>query len=274
MRRLDAAARALTLVAALAGGATCAVAFAQQAADPLAVGRQMLAEDNPGELWIERGRALFVQKRGPRNVSLEQCDLGLGPGKLEGAAARLPRYFADTDRVQDLESRLLTCMVELQGFDRAAIAKSAISPAGSEGSDMEAIALYVTSRSNGMKMDVSLAHPKEREMYKAGEYLFYRRSGQTDFACVQCHGAPDKRIRLQDLVNMTDTRQIQDVVATWPAYRGGHYVVRTMQWRLYDCFWQMRLPELSYLSDVSIALTTYLHYRGNGAVIKVPGFKR
>ena len=43
-----------------------------------------------------------------------------------------------------------------------------------------------------------------------------------------------------------------------------------MQWRLYDCFWQMRLPELSYLSEASIALTTYLHYQGNGAVIKVP----
>jgi sulfur-oxidizing protein SoxA len=47
-----------------------------------------------------------------------------------------------------------------------------------------------------------------------------------------------------------------------------------MQWRLYDCFWQMRLPELKYASDTSIALTTYLQVRGNGAVINVPGFKR
>lgn len=267
--------RVLALVAALACGVLSGAAVAQRASqDPLAVGRQMLAEDNPGELWIDRGKALFHQPRGPRNASLEQCDLGMGPGKLEGAAAHLPRYFADTDKVQDLESRLLTCMVELQGFDRAEIARTAISPAGSNGSDMEAIALYVTSRSNGMRMDVALAHPREREMYKAGEYLFFRRSGQTDFACVQCHGASDKRIRLQDLVNMTDRKQIQDVVATWPAYRGGHFVVRTMQWRLYDCFWQMRLPELGYASDVSIALTTYLHHKGNGAVIKVPGFKR
>jgi sulfur-oxidizing protein SoxA len=73
---------------------------------------------------------------------------------------------------------------------------------------------------------------------------------------------------------MTDKKRIQEVVATWPAYRGTHFVVRTMQWRLYDCFWQMRLPELNYTSDTSIALTTYLHYQGNGAVIRVPGFKR
>ncbi len=57
----------------------------------LSVGRKMLMEDNPGELWIDQGKALFQQKRGPKNVSLEQCDFGMGPGKLEGAAARLPR---------------------------------------------------------------------------------------------------------------------------------------------------------------------------------------
>ena len=262
-------------IAAIAFAFVSAVAIAQGGAgDPLAVGRKMLAEDNPGELWIDKGKQLFFETRGPKNTSLEQCDFGLGPGKLDGAATRLPRYFSDTDKVQDLESRLLTCMVQLQGHKREEIVRRAISPAGSNGSDVEALALYITSRSNGMKMNVALSHQKEYDMYKAGEYLFHRRSGQTDFGCVTCHGEAGKRIRLQDLVNMTDQKQIQEVVATWPAYRGAHFVVRTMQWRLYDCFWQMRLPELTYASDTSIALTTYLHYQGNGAVIQVPGFKR
>jgi len=240
----------------------------------LSVGRKMLMEDNPGELWIDQGKALFLQKRGPKNASLEQCDFGMGPGKLEGAAVRLPRYFADTNRVEDLESRLLTCMTQLQGFDRAQLIKQAISAPASRGSDIEALALYVTSRSNGMKVNVSLGHQKEYDMYKAGEYLFYRRSGQTDFGCVQCHGEPDKRIRLQDLVHMTSKAGAQEVAATWPAYRGAHYVVRTMQWRLNDCVWQMRLPDLKYATDYSIALTTYLNRQGNDAVMQVPGFKR
>ena len=265
--------RLIHLVAAACLAAATAAAYAQSN-DPLGVGRQMLEEDNPGELWIDKGKELFRQKRGPKNASLEQCDFGLGAGKLEGAAAQLPRYFADTDKVQDLESRLVTCMVELQGFKREELIKRAISPAGSSGSDIEALALYITSRSNGMKMNVSLRHQKEHDMYKAGEYLFFRRSGQTDFGCVTCHGEANKRIRLQDLIHMTSKEGVQGVVSTWPAYRGGHYVVRTMQWRLYDCFWQMRLPELSYISDTSIALTTYLNYQGNGALIKVPGFKR
>src|SRR5882672_2994516 len=103
---------AILLACSIAWG----VALAQgKAEDGLAVGRQMLAEDNPGELWVQRGQKLFHERSGPKQASLEQCDLGLGAGKLEGAFAHLPRFFADTDKVQDLESRLLTCMVELQG---------------------------------------------------------------------------------------------------------------------------------------------------------------
>jgi L-cysteine S-thiosulfotransferase len=260
-------------------GAITAFAFSftlggAQAADPLAVGRQMLMEDNPGDLWVDQGKKIFHQKRGPKNASLEQCDFGLGAGQLDGAAARLPRYFEDTDRVEDLESRLLTCMTKLQGFNRKELIKKAISRPRSKGSDIEALALYVTSRSNGMKVNVSLSHQKEYDMYKAGEYIFHRRSGQTDFACVQCHGEAGKRIRLQDLVHMTSKAGAQEVAATWPAYRGAHYVVRTMQWRLNDCVWQMRLPDLKYGTDYSIALTSYINHKGNDAVVRVPGFKR
>ena len=275
MRRCGPGATTAALAAAAAGLLLLAGAALGQGkpADPMAVGRQLLAEDNPGELWIQRGESLYREKRGPRQATLEQCDFGLGPGKLEGAFARLPRWFADSGMVEDLESRLLQCMVELQGLDRAAVMRTRFSNLDSA-SDLEALATYVASRSNGMKMDVRLDHPREREVYKAGEYLFFRRSGPTDFACITCHGDDGKRIRLQDLPNMTDRRQMQAVVAGWPAYRGTHSTVRTMQHRLYDCNWQMRLPDLGYVSDMSIALTSYLNYQGNGAVIRVPGVRR
>lgn len=241
--------------------------------DSLEVGRKMLAEDNPGELWVERGKRVFAEPRGPKRASLEQCDFGLGPGKLEGAYAALPRYFSDTDKVQDLESRLVTCMVNLQGFKSEDLAKTAMGNLD-QMSDMEALAAYIASRSNGMKMNVRLSHQKEYDLYKAGEYIFFRRNGPTDFACVTCHGDNGKRIRLQDLPNMTDPKQMQETVSTWPAYLGTQSNLRTMQWRLKICFWQMRLPDLPYLSDLSIAITSYLNYQGNGAVIQVPGVKR
>lgn len=260
-------------------GGIAAIAFiclsgGGHAADPLAVGRQMLAEDNPGDLWVLRGEKLFHEKRGPKQASLEKCDFGLGPGKVEGAYAQLPRYFSDTDKVQDLESRLLTCMVELQGFKREDIVKNRFGNLDRM-SDMEALVSFIGSKSNGMKMNVSLSQQKEYDMYKAGEYIFYRRNGPLDFSCATCHTENGKRIRLQDLPNMTDPRQMQAVVATaWPAYRGTQSTVRTMQHRLFDCNWQMRLPDLGYASDMSVALTTYLNRSGNGGVIDLPGVRR
>ena len=99
-------------------------AFAQTASDGIAQYRALLADGNPAELWEAKGEALWTKPRGPKNASLQQCDLGLGPGVVKGAFVTLPRYFNDTARVQDLESRLMTCMQSLQGFDAAVIAKT------------------------------------------------------------------------------------------------------------------------------------------------------
>lgn len=247
---------------------------AQNGPDGLAVGRQMLAEDNPGELWVERGGRLFHAKRGPKQQSLERCDFGLGPGKIAGAYAQLPRYFADTGKVQDLESRLLTCMVDIQGFSSDDIVKGRFGTLDSD-SDMEALVSFIGAKSNGHKMAAPLKHVKEREVYKAGEYLFHRRSGPLDFSCATCHTDEGKRIRLQELPNMTDAKQVQTVVGTgWPAYRGTQATVRTMQHRLYDCNWQMRQADLGYVSDMSVALTSYLNHRGKGGTIQLPGVRR
>src|SRR5262245_61300667 len=134
--------------------------------------RQMLAEGNPAELFEAKGEELWKAKRGPKNVSLEQCDLGLGAGVVKGAYAQLPRYFPDTDRVEDLESRLVTCMVALQGFKREDAAKNPFSAPG-RASDLEALASFVASESKGMKLAAPLRHPREVEAFRIGEQLFY-----------------------------------------------------------------------------------------------------
>ena len=108
--------RGLLVSTALAAG--LGAAQAQDAtAEAIAKYREMLQDGNPAELYEMKGEELWKQKRGPKNVSLEQCDLGKGPGVIKGAFVELPRFFKDTGRVQDLESRLVTCMETLQGFD-------------------------------------------------------------------------------------------------------------------------------------------------------------
>jgi len=265
-----------TIRAALAAAAiACAVplALAQSAADEIEKYRQALQDGNPAELWEARGEGMWKQPAGPKNASLERCDLGKGSGVVKGAYAEMPRYFADADRVMDLESRLVWCRVALQGMTEADAKRN---PFGSpeRKADMEALVAYVTSESRGIKMNVSLDHPKMREAYAVGEKIFFFRGGPHDFACATCHGEDGKRIRLQDLPNLTSKAGAQKGYTTWPAYRVSQGELRTFQWRLNDCFRQQRFPELEFTSPASVALTTFLAYNANGAAFDAPAIKR
>ncbi|MEK6245279.1 MAG: sulfur oxidation c-type cytochrome SoxA [Pseudomonadota bacterium] len=265
-----------TLLAA-SGAAAALFAAAQvhpqSAVDEIAKYRQQLQDGNPAELWEARGEGLWKQKRGPKNASLEQCNLGKGPGVVKGAYAELPRHFADADRVMDLETRLVHCMVTIQGMKPEDATKRTFG-SGSNRSDIEALTAWITSESKGVVMNVALRHAKEKEAYKLGEKIFYFRGGPHDFACATCHGESGKRIRLQDLPNLTEKAGAQLGYTTWPAYRVSQGELRTFQWRLYDCFRQQRFPELIFGSEASIALTAFLARNANGAAFNAPAIKR
>ena len=269
---------AAMVVTSLAGVLVASTSSAQSASTDATIKeiekyREALSDGNPAELWEARGEDLWKKKRGPKNASFEQCDIGLGPGIVKGAYTVLPKYFADTDKVEDLESRLVTCMVMLQGFKYEDAKKN---PFGSpeRKSDMEALASYISGASRGMKLNVSIKHPKEIAAYKVGEALFYRRAGSHDFSCANCHSDQGKRIRLQSLPILVDPKEAQSIYTTWPAYRVSLGTVRTMQHRLFDCYWQMRHPQLDYVSDTATALMVFMAKYANGGEVNAPALKR
>jgi sulfur-oxidizing protein SoxA len=258
------------VVAAILAAATCA--FAQSAGDGIAKYRAMLADGNPAELWQAKGEALWKEPRGPKHASLERCDLGMGAGVVKGAFVHLPRWFADTRRVQDMESRLLTCMQDLQGFDAAAIATT---PFGSgEQVAIENLVAWISSESNGMPFDLPQSHPEEKKMYEVGRQVFFYRAGPYDFACASCHGQEGKRIRLQDLPDLTTNKGAGSAFGAWPAYRVSSGELWSMQRRLNDCYRQQRFPYPGYASDVTIALGVYLGVTARGIDAIAPGLKR
>ncbi|MGZ5814141.1 MAG: sulfur oxidation c-type cytochrome SoxA [Xanthobacteraceae bacterium] len=239
--------------------------------------RQMLKEDpwsNPGLLDADRGEGLWKTAAGPSNVSLEKCDLGKGAGVVDGAFAELPRLFADAGKVMDLETRLMWCMEKLQGFRHADLVKKPYPAGGQPVKDLGAIATYVATKSNGMKFAAKLDQPQEQAVVDMGQAIFFRRQGPHDFACATCHNDSGKRIRLQDLPYLTGPKEAKETVGQWPAYRVSTTQVMTMQHRLYDCYWQMRMPELEIGSDVSVALIAYLVKSAEGGEIATPGLKR
>lgn len=259
---------------ALAGAQPAGAATEQDTAQGIAQYREMLADGNPAELIEMTGEDLWKESRGPKQASLEKCDLGLGAGVVKGAYAQLPRYFDDAGRVMDLESRLVYCMVQLQGMDAAEVTKKPFSGDGQYSTDIEALVAYVAGSSRGMPIAVPQTHPKEKAAYARGRDIFYYRGGPYDFSCASCHTGDNKRIRLQDLPNLTKQEPARAAFASWPAYRVSQGALRSMQWRLQDCFRQQRMPLLKYGSDASVDLTVFLGVNANGGQMMAPAIKR
>lgn len=261
-------------VAAAVTAAFCGAAWAQakSAADGIAEYRKMLEDGNPAELFEAKGEDLWKKKRGPKNASLEQCDLGKGPGVVKGAFVELPRFFADTGKVQDLETRLVHCMATLQGLDSAEIAKT---PFGrGEMANVTALATWVASMSRGMKFNLSQTHAEERRSYEIGKRVFFFRGGTHDFSCAACHSAEGQRIRLQDLPNLTKNPGDGIGFAAWPAYRVSNGEMWSMQLRLNDCYRQQRFPFPGFGSEITVALGTYMGVNAKGAESIAPAIKR
>lgn len=120
----------------------------------------------------------------------------------------------------------------------------------------------------------SQKHAKEREAYAVGKEMFNYRAGPYDFSCATCHGSEGKRIRMQDLPNLTTKDGAAKSVLGWPGYRitGGRML--TLQWRMNDCFRQQRFPQPKYVSEAVSVLLTYMGVTANGTMYTGPGIKR
>jgi L-cysteine S-thiosulfotransferase len=230
----------------------------------------MMMPDNAA-LWVaEEGEELFSEPRGPNNVSLETCDLGKGPGVVDGAYVELPRFFEDAGRVMDLESRLAYCMTTIQGF--SADDPEVKTRHGSD-SDMMKLQTFIAYRSSGLPWNSPLEHPLEQAMRDAGEALFFRRAGTSDFSCGTCHSQTGKRIRASVLPNIAEPHEWTKAVS-WPAYRVGQLEVRSSHHRVQECLWQMRLPQTIAGSDAAIALMSFWTDAARGQPAILPDKKR
>jgi len=264
--RLSGCSALLTAALALAAGPAAAQSQFEKY-------QKMVAEGSPVELFELVGEDLWKKKQGPKNASLEACDLGEGPGVLKGAYAHLPRYFRDVDRVMDLETRMLHCMMTLQGRSRDEATKRLFGNADKP-SEMEYLSAYVAGRSRGQALAPGRSHPKEQASYELGKKLYFVRTGLWDFSCASCHGEEGKRIRMSELPVLYKPQHTRPLIATWPAYRVSTSQFKTLQWRMNDCYRQMRMPEPIFTSDATVALITFMTVTAEGVPYRGPAIKR
>ena len=139
---------------------------------------------------------------------------------------------------------------------------------------MDSLVAWIASESRGLKFNLPQAHAEERKMFEIGKRVFFFRGGPYDFSCASCHGEDGKRIRLQDLPNLTKNPGDGVGFAAWPAYRVSNGQLWGMQLRLNDCYRQQRFPYPGYASDATIALGVYMGVNSKGAASIAPSIKR
>lgn len=230
----------------------------------------MMMPDNPALWTADEGKDLFYQERGPNDKSLETCDLGKGPGVVDGVYVELPRYFEDTGRVMDLESRLVHCMTTIQGFSPE---DPEVKRRHGSDSDMMKLQTFIASRSSGLPWGPPMDHPLEKAMRDAGEVMFYRRAGTSDFSCATCHTNTGNRIRASVLPNINEPHEWTKAIS-WPAFRVGQQNVRSSTHRIRGCYWQMRQPQIVPGSDAAIALMSFWTDAARGQPAILPDKKR
>ena len=242
-----------------------------------ALSRDDLGPDVQSRLSRRRSRRSAVERRSaaPRTSRSKAAISVSAPASSKAPIAQLPRYFADADKVMDLEQRLLWCMQNIQGLDTKDVVARRFSGPG-RASDMEDLVAYIANKSNGMKIDIPLSHPKEQEMAAVGEALFYRRGGVDGFlpappatptkasasGCRDCRTSPSPARRRRK---------------PWAAGRP----IASRRARCAPCsigcgtaYRQQRWPVPEYGSDALTALTSFLQKQAAAGEINVPSIKR
>jgi L-cysteine S-thiosulfotransferase len=263
----------LAVAATVTLGATT-FSLAQSDAEKEIERYRAMINDPDGQPGLSRGRPGRSRSgrtaRGTKNVSLETCDLGEGAGKLEGAYAKLPRYFKDADKVMDLEQRLLWCMETSRvSTPRPIIARAFPGPAAS---DMEDLVAFIANKSNGMKIDPQMSHPKEKELTASAKPCSTAAPASwiSPAPPATRNRASASACRACLIFSRAGQGQAQETMGSWPTYRVSQSALRTMQHRLWDCFRQQRWPQPDYAADGSRPASMFLNVQAAGGEITFP----
>jgi sulfur-oxidizing protein SoxA len=215
--------------------------------------RAMQDEDatNPGTLWLLDGEALWSRKAGERSCA--DCH-GDASSSMKGVATRYPAVDAK-GRLLNLEQRINECRVERQKAPALAY----------ESRDLLALTAYVARQSKGLPIDLKI-DAKTKDSLEAGRAAFFRRQGQLNLSCSQCH---DDRWGIKLAGNTIP----QAHPTGYPIYRLEWQGMGSLQRRLRNCFIGVRAEPYAYGSKEFAELELYLMWRARGMKLESPAVR-
>ncbi|MGC9457509.1 MAG: sulfur oxidation c-type cytochrome SoxA [Halothiobacillaceae bacterium] len=208
------------------------------------------------EQHIVRGEEVWNTTKFPNGETFESC---LGPAK--GLRAKYPFFDTEADEVRVLEEDLIRCQ-EANGVKEPWNAKS---------KDLKAVSAYLSNESRGMTIDVAMPDdPAAVEAFNKGKEVWYRKTGQLNMACADCHqyhsGQNARAETLSYGVGKT---------AHWPLvrYSRGDGLF-TLHQRFNGCMRSVRAIGYGEYSPEFKNLEFFLSYIDNGIEINGPNLRK
>lgn len=226
---------------------------------PVGFGDNLDPTNNPAVLRAEGAEALWVGK-GPAGRACADCHAGGPLTAMKGVATRYPKYVKAYRRVMSIEDFLTVHGPETAG--RALPAESA------ENLDLT---MLIKMASNGMPVRVDTESPEARAAIARGKATFYKRVGQRNHACADCH-TPERGAgkflggRLLGDVTEGLTRHFP----TWRTSQGDVWDMRKrFQWCMTPLGTNMLPADAVEYAELELFLTSF----DNGKPISVPGIR-
>jgi sulfur-oxidizing protein SoxA len=228
-------------------------------AKPVGFGDNLDPTNNPAVVRAEETQALWTT-RGATGMSCADCHAGGPRNSMRGVATRWPRVVAEYERVMSLEDFLTVHAPKTTGRELP-----------SESAANLDLTMAIKMASNGLPVAVDTTSPAARAAIARGQALFFRRVGERNHACADCH-APDrganKFLGGRFLGNVADgfTRH-------FPTWRTSQNEVWDMRKRMQWCMTPLGANMLAADSVEYAELELYLTTFDVGKPLNVPGIR-
>lgn len=211
---------------------------------------QSLQQDdfsNPGYLWVENGKEAL------KKDGCSDCHDEKG---LSKSAQSFPKLKAGTNQLINLQGQINECRTERQNKDALDY----------ESDDMLGLVTYIRNLSLGTPLTYEVS-PEMRPHFEAGKAYFYKRRGQFNLSCAQCH---DENWGAQ----MRGDTVSQGHINGFPAFRNDWQTLGSAHRRFQACNQGVRATQSELGALNYLQLETYLKARGSGLKNETPAIRR
>ncbi|MGH7354359.1 MAG: sulfur oxidation c-type cytochrome SoxA [Candidatus Rokuibacteriota bacterium] len=228
-------------------------------AKPVGFGDNLDPTNNPGILLAE-GAETQWSTRGPVGKACADCHAGGSARTMKGVATRYPRLVPAYGRVMAIEDFLEAHAPETTGHALPA-----------ESADNLTLTVLIKMASNGMPVAVDTTSAEARAALARGRATFYRRVGERNHSCADCH-TPDKGAN-----KFLGGRLLGDVTAGltrhFPTWRTSQTAIWDMRKRFQWCMTPLGMNMLAADAVEYAELELYLTQFDRGKPLSVPGIR-